>query len=145
MQLQELQEALQGVKDTSSSQRQALEHGPVGSMDEWVQTLLSTHPSVIPTKTMVLKPSSKAKKQEPLMLLAGHASPLSLGALTKALGSKDARLAQDDYVQNLLGTSKMDGMSSSSERIPSFVNSRETTSEVPLSNHRSHEQPLRLT
>jgi hypothetical protein len=58
---------------------------------------------------MVLKPSSKAKKQEPLMLLASSVTPFSLGSLAKHLGSKDARVAQEDYVSSLVSTSKMDG------------------------------------
>ena len=92
-------------------QKTIVSHPASDSFEGWIATLRSkSSESLVATKTLVLKPSSKAKKQEPLIIVAGHETPLALGSLTKSLGSKDARMAADDYVSNLFpGVAKMDG------------------------------------
>ena len=86
-----------------------IKHNSCQSIEEWVSTLSKTpQGSAICTKTLLLKPSSKSKNSSPILICSSHSTPFSLKEISKALDSKDARMATDDYIKELFSISKLD-------------------------------------
>ena len=86
----------------------AVSHSETESFHEWAQIMNSTNPNIAITKTFVLK-SSKGEKTDPFLILALDSTPFSISSLSKGLGAKDARMAQDDLIKTLFGVGKLDG------------------------------------
>jgi prolyl-tRNA editing enzyme YbaK/EbsC (Cys-tRNA(Pro) deacylase) len=84
-------------------------HAEVSSLKEWIETIKVLDATNEATKTLILKPSSKATNTNPIMVIALASSEFSIGVLSKSLGSKDARAAADDVVKPILGVDTLNG------------------------------------
>ena len=81
-------------------------HSAVDSLKAWVEAVKSIDASCAPCKTLVLKPS-KGPNSNLILVISQDSTALSVGALAKSLGYKDARMAQDDLVTSAFGIDKM--------------------------------------
>lgn len=84
-------------------------HSPVDSLKAWVEAIHAMDPAIGACKTLVLKPS-KGPNSNLIFVVSLESTPLSLGALAKSLGYKDARMAQDDVVSATFATEKINCM-----------------------------------
>ena len=90
-------------------------HVEVGSdkAKTWSDALKFTPPpsnlgDFVLTKTMLIKPKSK-EEVPPLLVIAAENRDIPVNPLAKSLGYKEARIANDDFVNSTLGVSKIGG------------------------------------
>lgn len=81
-------------------------HVAVDSFQTWVDTVAHLDAEAGITKTLVLKPS-KGPNSNLILVLSLNTTQLSVGALAKSLGYKDARMAADDLVLSSFGSDKI--------------------------------------
>lgn len=81
-------------------------HPSVDSLKGWVEAVKAIDASCAACKTLVLKPS-KGPNSNLIFVISQDSTSLSVGALAKSLGYKDARMAQDELVASSFGIDKI--------------------------------------
>jgi hypothetical protein len=82
-----------------------LTHAPAGTQKAWVETIASLTEAQ-PTKSLLLK----AKKDTSIFVLAMNSSEVPISSISKSIGQKDARLANEEYILSVLGVAKEQGI-----------------------------------
>ena len=81
------------------------DHAKVENLESWLNQVKQLNPTAVPTKTLILK----LKGSEDLLMIVGlESTKYSVTTVSKALGFKDARIANDDLVLSKFGVGKVD-------------------------------------